>query len=106
MEDDVRAAADAGEQRDGVVERLRRQDLGRARALPCELDGAATRLLRRLLSIRVTRRDRRGAGEAHSERLDGAGHRRGRAHLVAVPARASGDTLQFVELLARHAAGA
>ena len=71
-----------------------------------ELDRARARRLGGARAGGVDGRDRRGAGQAHAERLDERGHRRGGPHLVAVADAGRRGRLELVELLLRHPPGA
>ena len=106
VHDGVRAAADRHEHGDRVVECLGGQDLRWAQLLTRHPDGAGAGGFGRACPFGVDRRDRRGPGQAHPERLDERRHRRRCPHLVAMAVARGRGCFELVELRLRHPAGA
>ena len=83
----VGRAADGGIDDNRVLEGFARQNVGGFQILPDDLDGAFSRFVGNLAAFAIRRRNRRAAGERHTERLGDSVHRRGRAHRVAMTYR-------------------
>ena len=102
----VGRSAERAQHGDRVVERRRRQDLRRPQVVQRDLDRPPAGRLADGGAARGQRRDGRRAGQRHAERLGDAGHRRGRAHLVAVAGARDPRRLELVVLVQRDLARA
>ena len=80
----VGRAADGGDGRDGIEERLARENLRRAQVFVRELDDAPSRFIGDLAALAIGRGNRRAAGQRQAEHLGDGVHRGSRAHGVAV----------------------
>ena len=97
----VRRAADRGDRRDRVQERLARENRRRPQVFVRHLDDATAGRVRHLPALAIGRGNRGAARQRQAERFGDGVHRRSRAHRVAVAERRRGSAGGFEELLLR-----
>jgi len=104
VEDTVCGAADGGLERDRVLERLPREDVGGTAVVLDAVHGEFAGALSDLVALPVLGGRGGGAERGHPERLGDRGHRVGGEHPATGARAGAGVPLQIVELLAAHVA--